>query len=236
MVGVPCGTFVLTLAVFFLFPLVLGGILGLVRDRLDPPAHAPGALFGYGRFFYARLLGCQALMALLMSVLLLPVMAYAIRLAMQADALGSAAPDTPMMTRPLLSEPALIAAMVAISLAASVLGMVYWVANCVVVAEGERVIASWRRSLRFCRDHFAAVLVLWLVNLGAGLVMSPFGLLGSLGIVRQAWVLVPLAVIDAALVGYWGVVLAGLVMSLYLASRPPAERVGANAPVLTGPA
>ena len=37
MTGVSCGTFVFGLAVFFLFPLVLGGTLGQVRDRLEYP-------------------------------------------------------------------------------------------------------------------------------------------------------------------------------------------------------
>jgi hypothetical protein len=232
--GLSCGTFVLSLAVFFLFPLVLGGILGQVRDRLESPQQAPGAFGNYGRAFYSRLLGMQALFMLVMFVLLLPVMAYAMWLAMEAAALGSAAPDAPLMTGQLLSRPALIAAMVAFSVAASVVGLVYWMANCVVVAEGERVMASWRRSLHFCRQNVAALLVLWLVNLAAGLVLSPFALVVSLRIVTPVWVLVPLAVVYAALIAYWGLILAGLVMSLYLAGRPPAERVEANEPVLAG--
>jgi hypothetical protein len=234
MMGVSCGTFVLSLAVFFLFPLVLGGILGQVRDRLESPHQAPGAFGSYGRTFYSRLLGMQALFMLVTFVLLLPVMAYAIWLAMEVAALGSAAPDTPMMTGQLLSSPAFIAAMVAFSVAASVVGLVYWMANCVVVAEGERVMASLRLSLHFCRQNVVALLVLWLVNLAAGLVMSPFALACSRIIGPPPWVLVPLAVVYAALIAYWGLILAGLVMSLYLAGRPPAERVEAKEPVLAG--
>ena len=232
--GVSCGTFVFSLAVFFLFPLVLGGILGQVRDRLECPGQTPGAFGKYGQAFYSRLLGSQALMTLLMFVLLLPVMAYAMWLAMQVEALGTS-PVSQQVTGPLLSDPALLACLLVICLLASAVGIVYWVANCIVVSERERVFASWRKSLRFCRDHFGAVLALWLVNLVAGLVMSPFALVGSLRFITHLWVLVPLAVVYAALIAYWGVVLAGLVMSLYLAGRPPAERVEAEEPVVAAP-
>jgi len=229
--GVSCGTFVFSLAVFFLFPLVLGGILGQVRDRLECPGQTPGAFGKYGLAFYSRLLGSQALMTLLMFVLLLPVIAYAMWLAMQVEALGAPVDSREINVR-LLSEPALLACMLVICLLASAVGIVYWVANCMVVSERERVFASWRKSLRFCRDHFGAVLALWLVNLVAGLVMSPFALVGSLRLITHLWVLVPLAVVYAALIAYWGVVLAGLVMSLYLAGRPPAELVEAEEPVV----
>jgi hypothetical protein len=234
MAGVSCGTFVFGLAVFFLFPLVLGGILGQVRDRLEWPGQTPGAFGKYGHAFYSRLLGNQALMTLLMFVLLLPVMTYAMWLAMQVTALGTS-PDYRQMTGFFLSSPALLACMLVVCLLASAVGIVYWVASCIVVSERERVFASWRKSLRFCRDHFGAVLALWLVNLVAGLVMSPFALVGSLRFITHLWVLVPLAVVYAALIAYWGVVLAGMVMSLCLAGRPPAERVEAEEPVVAAP-
>jgi hypothetical protein len=232
--GVSCGAFVFGLAVFFLFPLVLGGILGQVRDRLECPGQTPGPFGKYGRTFYSPLLGSQALMTLFMFVLLLPVMAYVIWLAMQVIALGTSA-DSHQMSGPLLSNPALLACLLVISLLASAVGIVYWVANCIVVSERECLVASWRKSLRFCRDHFGAVLALWLVNLVAGLVMSPFALVGSLRFTTPLWVLVPLAVVYAALIAYWGVVLAGLVMSLYLAGSPPAERVEAEEPIVVAP-
>jgi hypothetical protein len=234
MMAVSCGTFVLSLAVFFLFPLVLGGILGQDRDRLESSQQPPWAFRTYGRAFYSRLLGCQALFTLVMFILLLPVMTYAIRLMSQAIALGASVDDSQPMTGPLLTEPVLLAAILVFALLASVLGMVYCVANCVVASEDEGVLASWRRSLHFCRENLAAMLALWLVNLGAGLVMSPFALICSRVIAPPPWVLVPLPVVYAALIAYWGVIPAGLVMSVYLAGRPPVERVVAKESALAG--
>jgi hypothetical protein len=97
--------------------------------------------------------------------------------------------------------------------------MVYWVANCVVVSEQETVLTSWRRSLRFCRQNFSAVLVVGLLSYVVGLLTSPLTLVGQLGIVKETWALVGLAVLYSALIGYWGVLLAGLSMSLYLGRR-----------------
>jgi hypothetical protein len=233
MFGASLGTFVFSLALFFLFPLVQGGILGQVRDRLESPLRRPGAFGVYGRAFYTRLLGSQALMTLAMFVLLLPVMALAMRAAFLEVERGASLDSGEMMDRFLL-HPAFLVGVVVLCLVESVVAMVYWVANCVVVSEGERVIASWRRALHFCREHVPALLVLWLVNLAAGLAISPFGLLGSLRVVMDAAILVPLAVVYAALIAYWGVVLSGLVMSLYLAGRSPAERLEVKEPVLAG--
>jgi hypothetical protein len=102
--------------------------------------------------------------------------------------------------------------------------MVYWIANSIVVSEEERVMASWGRSLRFCRRNFPAVLVVWVVNVVVGMLISPLGLVGPLGVVKEPWALAAVALVYSALVGCWSVLLAGLVMSLYLAHRSPAEQ------------
>jgi hypothetical protein len=60
------GAFVLAVAVFFLFPLVQGGILGQVRDRLESPHQRPGPFGNYGRASYFRLLGSELLYLLTM--------------------------------------------------------------------------------------------------------------------------------------------------------------------------
>jgi hypothetical protein len=105
------------------------------------------------------------------------------------------------------------------SILMAAVAMVYWVANCVVVSEQKSVLASWSQSLRFCRKNFSAVLVVGLLTYAAGLLMSPLSLVGQLGIVKEPWILVALAVWYSAFLGYWGVLLAGLSMSLYLARR-----------------
>jgi hypothetical protein len=129
-------------------------------------------------------------------------------------------PDVQQMTRHLLLHPAMVAGVVITALLASAAAMVYWVANCMVVCEREGVLASWRKAFRFCRQNLPGVLVVLLLSFAVGLFISPLGLLGQLGIVTELWVLVALALVYAALIGYWGVLLAGLVMSLYLARRP----------------
>jgi hypothetical protein len=73
----------LALAVFFLFPLVQGGILGQVRDRLTSPRQPPGPFGAYGRRFYLRLLGSEGLFALVLFAFLVPAISLATWLAFQ---------------------------------------------------------------------------------------------------------------------------------------------------------
>jgi len=239
--GFSCGTFVLALAVFFLFPLVQGGILGQVRVRLESPGQRPGPFGVYGRAFYRRLLGSQALFTLVILVVMVPVMCLSVVVTLQeiarampaGAAEGAPAPatlDPHEFTRQLLSNPAVLAGMVIASLLVSAVGIVYWVADCIVVSERERVVVSWRKALHFCRQNFSAVLVVWLLNLAVGLVISPLGLVVQLGLVARVVPVVALALVVAltllyaALISYWSVLLAGLTMSLYLARRSPAEQ------------
>jgi hypothetical protein len=223
----------LALGVFFLFPLVLGGILGQVRDRLESPQQAPKPFGTYGRSFYVPLLGNLGVFVLIMIVLMAPLMCLVMVLYFQQSAVVEAwattspegdalppPPDMQQMTRHLLSHPAVVAGMVIGALLASAASMIYWVANCLVVCEREGVWASWRKALRFCYDNLSAVLVVLLLSLVVGLLISPLGLLGQLGIVKELWPMVGLAVGYSALIGYWGALLAGVVMSLYLARRP----------------
>jgi membrane-anchored glycerophosphoryl diester phosphodiesterase (GDPDase) len=102
----------------------------------------------------------------------------------------------------------------------SVASMVFWIANCIVVSDQERVMAAWRQSLRFCRRNFSAVLVMWLLSLAVGILISPLSLVGPLGVVKEVWVLAALALLYSAIIGYVGVLWTGVGMSLYLARRP----------------
>jgi hypothetical protein len=235
-----CGALLFGLAVFFLFPLVQGGILGQVRDRLESPRQPPGEFGTYGRTFYVRLLGSQGLFVLVGLVLMLPALYLGVSVALQEMAksmpTGAAEapppPDPQQLTRQLLLHPAFLAGTLISSVLMSAAGMVYWLANCMVVAERERVLPSWRKSLRFCRQNFSAVLAVWLVVFALGLLVSPVPMVGQLGVVKETWALVALALFYAGLVGYLGVLLAGLVLSLYLARRPhahPLQRAGVGA-------
>jgi hypothetical protein len=231
--AVSFASLVCALAVFFLYPLLLGGILGQIRDRIESPRQPPGLFGTYGRAFYGRLLGNLCLFTLIGLVFLLPVMGIAIGLAYQknAEAISEAAAwpgDTPPQTldgqqptRQLMSDPVLLAAMAIASVFLSVLSMVYWVANTVVVSDQEGVVASCRKSLRFCWQNVAAVLVVLLLSLAVGLVIAPLGLTIQLGVVNNPWALVALALAYAACISYWGVLLSGVIMSLYLARRAP---------------
>jgi hypothetical protein len=220
-----CGILALSLAVFFLFPLVQGGILGQVRDRLESPQQPPGRFGAYGRAHYLRLLGSQGLFTLVMVGIMLPVMCLGMSLAFQevAKAGPDVPPNTQQLTRQLLMHPVLLGGMVTASLLASAVAMVYWVANCVAVAEQQRVMASWRKALHFCRQNFPAVLAVWLLSFAVGVLISPLSLVGQLGIVTDLWALVALALAYAAFIAYWGLLLAGLSMALYLSRRHPAE-------------
>jgi len=235
----------LAVAVFFLFPYFQGGILGQVRDRLESPEDAPGLYGSYARANYARLLGSQALFALLMVVVIAPVICLGAGIAIQdqlsnlaaqtADGTSSAVtPNPQQIQRQLLSHPAMLAGMALGSILVSAAGMVYWVANCVMVTGQESVFAAWRKSLVFCRENFFAVLVVWLLNLLAGVVMAPLLLVGQLGFVTDIWILCLLGLAYSVLIGYWAVVLAGLSMSLYLHRRVGAGQL-APTPAL-GPA
>ena len=49
--------------------------------------------------------------------------------------------------------------------------------------------------------------------------MAPLGMLGQLGVVTGTWALLGLALAYSVLIGYWGVISAGISMSLYLGRR-----------------
>jgi hypothetical protein len=226
------GSLVFALAMFFLYPLVQGGILSQVRDRIESPDQAPGPFGPYGRAFYVRLLGSLGLFALVMIVIMLPAMFLSAGLAFQqmagavpdADAQGAPPPqplDTQQLTRQLLMHPVMLVVLVVAMLLASAAAMVYWVASSIVVSEEEPVLASWRKASHFCRRNFSAVLAVWLLTFAVSVLISPLSLVGQLGIVKDLWAVAALALLNAALVGYWGVLFAGLTMSLYLARRLP---------------
>jgi hypothetical protein len=241
--GLSFSAFVVALAVLFLYPLVAGGILGQVRDRLESPHQPPGPFGAYGRAFYGRLLGSEGLFLLVLMVILLPVMCLGTGVAFQQmtqampTVSGEGVPpsqpfDPQQLTRQLLLHPVVLAGMVIASLLMSAVSMVYWVANSIVVSEQEGVLTSWRKSVRFCRENFSAVLIVWLLTLAVGVLMSPFGLVGQLGIVKEFWALVALALLNAVLIAYWGMLLAGLTMSLYLARRQPSGQLEPVLPAL----
>jgi hypothetical protein len=222
-------TFLLGMAVVFVFPLVQGGILGLVRNGLESPDRPPAPFWSYGRTYYLRLLGSQGLMLLVSLVVVIPAAAVAAGVAVQRAATSSGEPAAPgEINRQLLQHPAMIVVLIIGVMFTTASGMIYWVANCRVVADGEGTLTAWRRAATFCRENFAAVLVLWLVNLVTGVALAPVGLLGQLGIVTDWWALAAVVIVYAALIGYWGVVLAGLCMALYLARRKSVIPVGGD--------
>jgi hypothetical protein len=231
------GTCLLTAAVFFLFPLVLGGVLGQVRDRLEP-GRWPRRGFGtYARAHYVRLLGSQGLLLLAGLVITVPIMFMAVVLAFEQMSGMLTGPNeavpspTPVeLQRQILSQPGMLMGLVIGGLVLSAVTMVYWVANTILVCDGERVFAAWRKALHFCRENLSAVLVVWLLAFAAGLVLTPLSLAGQLGFVTDVWVLAGLAVVYAALLGYGSVLMGGLVVSLYLGRGAPAEH---SEPVLS---
>jgi hypothetical protein len=233
------GSLLFTLAVFFLFPLVQGGILGQVRDRLEPLRQPPRRFSDYGRAFYLRLLGSQGLFVLAVMALMVPAMClgaalgwHALTMYLEPGASPAQPPDSQQLTRQLLANPVFLAGIAIVSLLVSAVGLAYWLANCIVVTEQERVLASWKKAIHFCRWNGSAVLVVWLLACGVGLLISPVGLVGQLGIVKELSVLVSLALLYAALIGYLGVLMAGVTMSLYLARRHSSGQVE---PGRTGP-
>jgi hypothetical protein len=229
------GTCLLTAAVLFLFPLVQGGILGQVHDRIESPLRPPGSFGTYARRYYMRLLGSQGLCLLVGMAIMVPVMVLSMSRAFQEleELAGpvSAGPDAvnpppnpQEFQRQFLTSPGILTAMVIASLLMSAITMVYWIANCIVVSERQRVFTAWRKALCFCRDNLSAVLAVWLLAFAAGIVMTPFALAGQLGFVSDPWILAGMALVYAALLGYWGVLLAGLSMSLYRGREAPSPR------------
>jgi hypothetical protein len=226
------GAFALAVAVFFLFPLLQGGILGQVRDRLQSRHQPPGPLGAYGRQFYVRLLESQGLVVLAMLGIMVPMMCVAMWLAFHQMIDALAAPpaegapppqiaDPQQLTRQLLTQPAFLAGMVILSLLSSAVAIIYWLACSVIVSEQERVLASWWKALRFCWRNFGAVLAVWSLIVVVGILTAPVGLASQLGVVTDLWVIAAVALVNAALIGYVGVLLAGLSMSLYLGRRKP---------------
>lgn len=213
-------TFVLGLAVFFIFPFIQGGILGSIRDRLELPSQPINSFAASGRSNYVRLLGSQGLLTLIVMVLVvIPLMVLTVALVMQVEEL-SEVPKPGEIDRPILTYPLVLGFMAVAMVLVSVAGMVYWMANCIVVAERKSTLNAWRMALGFCRRNAAAVLLLWLLNLVVGVLLAPIGLLGQWGVVTNGWALAALAVLNSAAIGYWGVIVAGMCMTLYLNRRP----------------
>jgi hypothetical protein len=211
----------LGLAVFFAFPFLLGGMLGQVRDRLVSPGQPPGPFTRYGREHYGGLLASEGLFLLSMLAVFVPVACLIAGLvSLELNSLAGL-PKPGEFNWSFVENHGILAVMVVAMLALSAGGMVYWVANCIVVAERTGAATAWRRALAFCRKNFAAVLAVWLINLVAGVVTAPLGLLGQLGIVRGWPALVALAVLNSAVIGYWAVANSGLFMSVYLDRRHP---------------
>jgi hypothetical protein len=59
-------------------------------------------------------------------------------------------------------------------------------------------------------------------------------LVGPLGIVTEPWALVGLALVYAALIGYSGVLVAGVSMSLYQGRRPISGEVSPEVSAVSG--
>jgi hypothetical protein len=214
------GSFALALAVFFLFPLVQGGILGQVRNRLTAPDQPPGDFGAYGRAFYGRLLGSLALFTLPLSVMIVPMVCM-VGIAFYALTPEAPPPEQEQFARLFLSYPLALAGIVIFAVLASAIGMVYWVANCIIASTPAGVFAAWRQSLHFCRQNILPCVTVWLLLLGVSSLISPVGLAAQLGLVSNPWAVTAVALLYAALLGYLGVLFAALVMSLYLGRRAP---------------
>ncbi len=218
------GSFALGVAVFFLFPLVQGGILGQVRDRLETPHQSPGPFAAYGRAYYGRLLGSLGLFTLLGFIIALPIMCLTFAVVLQVELLGVEAPAAPppdaqQFLLKLLAHPATWVGIAMLMLVAAAVGMVYWVANCMLVCTRAGVFACWRQSLRFVRWNCAAWIAVCLLIVAVSAAITPVGLATQLGWVTNPWAAAAVALGYAALIGYTGVLFAGVVMSLYLSRR-----------------
>jgi hypothetical protein len=236
--GVDVSAFVLVVAVFLTFPLVQGGILGQVRDGVEFPGRSRRSFASYARAYYDRLLGSQGIFLPAVLAIMLPVMAYAMSLTFDEMSKTVASDGGPTSTpqqlnRLILTNPGMLAGGVLAALLSSALWIVYWVANSILVADGQQVVTSWISALHFCGRNLAAVTSLWLLSLGVSILTAPLSLASQLGFVANPWALVVLAVVYSALIAYWGVLLAGLCMSLYLARRLAIEEPEMEVPVPT---
>jgi len=196
---------ILSVAAIFIVPLIQGGILGQLRDRLETPIEPPKTLAAYS-VYYARLLESSFLFA-------------AVSLGVVLLFLLTGVLPTPLFEGLALSGPLMLAiALIGASLIIMTI-VVYSVANCIVVSEDQEVLAAWRQSLHFCRQNFPAVLG-WALLLLAGFVLH---LLFMLSNAEALWALTSLALLETAIVSYGMVLLAGVMMSLYLTRRPQPE-------------
>jgi hypothetical protein len=220
------GSFVLAVAVFFLFPFVQGGILAQVRNRIETPHQPPGSFAAYGRAYYVRLLGSLGLFTLLTFLVMAPFMCLMMAMVFQVFLLTPEAPPADQQfTRLFLMNPVTMwTSMVVVTLLAAAVGLVYWVANCLLVSTSAGVIECWRQSLRFARQNPSAWIAICLLIVAVSCAIAPLGMAGQIGLVTSPWAVAGIALGYAALIGYTGVLFAGLVMSLVLARRVPAAQ------------
>lgn len=215
------GNLGLAVVVFFVFPFVLGGILGQVRDRLVTPYQPPGPFATYGRAYYRRLLGSLALFTLSLFVLLTPVSCVLAGMVVEAFRLTAEAPapEQQQIAQLFLLQPLTGTVLAVFAVLSAAIGMVYWIANCMLVTTSAGVFACWKESLRFARRNGAAWLAVWLLFIAVSCLVAPVGLATTLGWVANPLAVMVVALAHAALIGFLGVLLAALVMSLYLARR-----------------
>ena len=227
LVPLGCVNWMFLFALIFLSPLLIGGAIGRIRDRIEPVNRPTASLDSYGRIFYGRLLGSLGLLIACAIVAMLPAMCIGFATAMQlmADTMRTGQTDPAQiqqMTRQLYTQPLFLTLMVLSTLAMTALALVFNLANVIVVCDGERVIAAWSKSLRFCRANFSAVFGLGLINIGLGIPATAQGVVSGLLLIGQLPVLLALALFQSAYISYMFVLGIGLSTSLYLARRPAA--------------
>src|SRR5262249_22040865 len=121
-------TFLFGLAVFFIFPIVLGGILGQVRDRIESPDRPTGSFGAHARSNYVRLLGSETLFLLVTIVVVVPVMILAAALTVQAAWASSGGANQAVANRQIFQNPLMVVLMLVAMAVLSAAGMVYWMA------------------------------------------------------------------------------------------------------------
>jgi hypothetical protein len=220
-----CVTWIFLIALIFITPLLNGGMIGRIRDRIEGQ---PLAKFGsYGRMFYGRLLGSVGLFIACAIVAMLPVMCFGMIMGMQqaAEAMRSGQADPAQiqqMARNLYKQPLYLALMAFSMLAMTVLGLLFHITNAAIVCDGERVMAAWSRSWRFFQENFGAMAGLGLINIGLSIPAGAFGVVSGMMLVESLAVLLAGALVQSVFISCLFVLGAGLSTSLYLARRPAA--------------